>query len=247
MNANSECWKSAAKELARWIQVCFAIVYMDFTNKVKELSETLSMEHALDCRSFYGKNMTLDQRMDTMKAFCNQEFQVLCATESYEVGIHNPQVEFVARVGCMQSISVFMQELGRAGRTDDHSSDGLLLFNESKDDQRLGYCVKGCGEADTERIKSDYADCRQWIYCIYTGDCLSEALLQYYSEAAVQELQNALQQKRKNDKGQDGVSETKLVTWVRGAKQDWLATNPATFIVNYILGNINLSGSRILS
>eukprot|EP00794_Sanderia_malayensis_P001701 gene1701-1895_t len=192
--------------------------------------------------------------------------------------LQNPQVEFVARVGCMQSISVFMQELGRARRTDDHSSDRLLLFNESKDDQRLGYCVKGCGEADTERIKSDYAECRQWIYCIYTGDYLSEALLRYYSEetstkpdqccvcceskasktfnikeplmvllAAVQELQNALQQKRKNDKGQDGVSETKLVAWVRGAKQDWLATNPAIFIVNYILGNINLSGSRILS
>eukprot|EP00794_Sanderia_malayensis_P013649 gene13649-15078_t len=42
--------------------------------------------------------------------------------------------------------------------------------------------------------------------------------------AAVQELQNALQQKRKNDKEQDGVSETKLVARLRGAKQDRLAT-----------------------
>eukprot|EP00794_Sanderia_malayensis_P013648 gene13648-15076_t len=78
----------------------------------------------------------------------------------------------------------FDEELGSAGRTDDHSSGGLLLFNESKDDQRLGYCVKGCGEPDTERIKSDYAECWQWIYCIYTGDCLSEALLQYHSEGS---------------------------------------------------------------
>eukprot|EP00794_Sanderia_malayensis_P013270 gene13270-14637_t len=142
MNANSECWISATKELARWIQGCFAIVYMYFTNKVWEMSKTLWMEHALHWKSFYSKNVILDQRMHTMKAFCNQEFQVSCATESYEVGIHNPHVEFVARVGCMRSISVFMQELGRAGRTDDHSLEGLLLFNER---------VAKCAAADQKK------------------------------------------------------------------------------------------------
>ncbi len=117
-----------------------------------------------------------------MEAFCNQEFHVLCATESYEVGIHNPHIEYVTRVGCLPNIGVLLQEFGRAGHVENCSSDGLLLFNENKDDKRLGYWIKGCSEADTKRIKEDYASCWQWIYCIYTGDCLRQAMLQYYSE-----------------------------------------------------------------
>ncbi len=180
--ARGECWKSAASDLAKCIRTSFAIIYMDFTSEVKEMTESLSMEHELECRSFYSKNMKLEKKMKIMEEFSKQEFQVLCATESYKVGIHNPHVEFVARVGCMRNMSVLLQEFGRASHGEDRSSEGILLFNESKDDQRLAYWVKGCGEEDMARMKNNYAQCWQWIYCIYTGDCLREALLEYYSE-----------------------------------------------------------------
>ena len=57
--------------------------------------------------------------MKIMEEFPNQQFQVLHATESYEVGIHTP-VQSYARVGCMRNMGVMFQELGKAshGKTD---------------------------------------------------------------------------------------------------------------------------------
>jgi len=178
---------------------------------------------------------------------------VLCATESYEVGVHNPHDDFVARVGCMRNMNALLQEFGRAGRSEGNGADGLLLINEHKDDQRLGYWIKGCNTSDTERIKKEYEECWKWMYSTYTGDCLRTELLKYYNEEPVSvnidrvdcclccelntkkdfdvlaalslllksitELESVL------EKGKDGISETKLISWMRGAKQDWLAAD----------------------
>ena len=65
------------------------------------------------------------------------------ATESYEIGTHNPHVDNIFRVGCMRNLSVLIQEFGRAGRSG-KDCDGFLLINESKDDQRLAFWLKNC-------------------------------------------------------------------------------------------------------
>ena len=70
-----------------------------------------------------------------------KQFQILVATESYEVGNHNPHVSNVFRIGCMHNAGVIIQEFGRAGRGSEQS-DGYLLFNEHKDDKRLSYWTK---------------------------------------------------------------------------------------------------------
>ena len=182
IHTSRDCWKTVAKEVARWIGSNFAIIYMDFTNEVKEMGELLTMDHGMDCKCFHSKNLRREVKSKILEEFCNQQFQVLCATESYEVGVHNPHVEFVARIGCMRNMNVLLQEIGRAGRQKESFAGGLLLVNENKDDQRLGYWLKGCTDSDTARIKSDYSECWRWVYCILTGDCLREAILKYYSE-----------------------------------------------------------------
>ena len=48
--------------------------------------------------------------------FQNKEFQVLVATESYEVGTHSPHVDLVLQIGCMQNMAVLVKEFGRPGR-----------------------------------------------------------------------------------------------------------------------------------
>jgi len=63
--------------------------------------------------------------------------------------------------------------------------DGLLLIDEQKDDQRLGYWIKGCNTSDTEQIKKEYEACWNWIYSTYTGDCLRTEPLKYYNEEPV--------------------------------------------------------------
>ena len=117
-----------------------------------------------------------------VQEFNQQLFQVLCATESYEVGVHNPHVELVAWVGCMRNMNVLLQKFGRAGRSEEKGGVGLLMINEHRDDQHLGYWLDGCDASEVTRIKEEYQECWNWIYSVYTGDCLRKEILKYYNE-----------------------------------------------------------------
>jgi len=55
---------------------------------------------------------------------------VLVATESYELGVDNPNVSKIIRIGCPRNLGVFLQEVGRTGRKADCTANGMLLFNE---------------------------------------------------------------------------------------------------------------------
>lgn len=87
-----------------------------------------------------------EKKSKIINEFNNQNFQVLCATESYKIGVHNPYVSFVARVGCKCNMNVFLQEIGRSGRSKEKTGLRVVIINEHKDDQQLGYWLKGCRE-----------------------------------------------------------------------------------------------------
>eukprot|EP00112_Aurelia_sp_Birch-Aquarium-sp1_P003871 Seg1437.4 transcript_id=Seg1437.4/GoldUCD/mRNA.D3Y31 product="ATP-dependent helicase SGS1" protein_id=Seg1437.4/GoldUCD/D3Y31 len=182
VKSKGNIWLTVAKDVATWIGGLYSIVYMDFTNEVKAMSQALSRDLRIDCRQYHGKGMSQEARKKTMEEFCNKQFQVLCATECYEVGVHNPHVDLVARIGCMRNMNVLWQEFGRAGREEGSTSVGFLLINEHRDDQRLAYWIRNCSMEEESRIKAEYRECWCWIYCAYTGDCLRESLLQHYSE-----------------------------------------------------------------
>ena len=63
---------------------------------------------------------------------------MLVARESYELGVDNPNVDQVIRMGCTRNLGVFLQEVGCAGRKLDCMAQGMLLFNEYIDDKHLG-------------------------------------------------------------------------------------------------------------
>ena len=60
------------------------------------------------------------------------------STEAYELGVDNPRVTQVVRVGCPRNLGVLLQEFGRAGRKEGMVANALLYFNEYIDDKRLG-------------------------------------------------------------------------------------------------------------
>ena len=112
---------------------------MDFRSDVELMTSSLKLLLGEEnVRPYYGRGMTHDVKKKTESDFRSKEFQVLVATESYEVGTHSPHVENIFRVGCLRNLSVLIQEFGRAGRSG-NSADGFLLVNESKEDQRLTF------------------------------------------------------------------------------------------------------------
>ena len=181
--------------------------------------------------------------------FRNKDFQVLVATESYEVGTHSPHVHSVIRLGCMQNLGVLIQEFGRAGRGGEQA-DGYLWFNEHKDDQRLTYWTMGCTSEEVESIKKSYEDSWRWIYGVYNRVCLRETLLKSYDETTiildptegeccsscdiVEEkdfnakdtailMMKAIKELESILPSGGGINEDNLVSWLLGAKRDWIS------------------------
>ena len=69
-------------DISKIIGEKYTIVYMDFTNEVKDFSECLKKKGEIDVKCFHGKGMTNTQKKEIVEDFINEEFQVLCATES---------------------------------------------------------------------------------------------------------------------------------------------------------------------
>ena len=57
---------------------------------------------------------------------------MLVATESYELGVDNPNITQVIRIGCPRNLGVLLQELGRAGRKPNSTALGLFCLMKCK-------------------------------------------------------------------------------------------------------------------
>ena len=251
-----DMWKKVAQYIVRTVQSDYAIVYMDFRKDVELLVDNIKEEGIEDVKAYHG-NLSSEVKKEIDAAFRSKRFQVLVATESYEVGTHSPHVNLVLRIGCMRNMAVVVQEFGRAGRSND-ASDGLLLVNEHVDDQRLIYWTKNCSPEEVELKKKDYEKAWKWIYSLKAGSCLRRCLLEYFEDADVIEqptsgecccscdieiernfdlkntaslLLKAIKELTKIRPHVKDVNGDKLFAWLRGSRRDWLSA-PAiqTFI-----------------
>ena len=74
------------------------VVYLDFVKDVEEVADKLRLN---GCKSGkYTGQMTVDDRKQVDRKFLCEEIGVLVATESYELGVDNPNVSQVIRIGC---------------------------------------------------------------------------------------------------------------------------------------------------
>ena len=86
-------WHGLAKELASTIQDDYAIVYMDFKVDVERFVKGLIKAGLHDVKAYHGK-LSREMKSKVDNKFRNKEFQVLVATEAYEVGTHSPHVKY---------------------------------------------------------------------------------------------------------------------------------------------------------
>jgi RecQ family ATP-dependent DNA helicase len=245
--AGKDMWKNVAEHIVKTIQDDYAIVYMDFKKDVDLLVENLKEAGIEDTTAYHG-GLKTDVKKKIDSAFRSKKFQVLVATESYEVGTHSPHVNIVLRIGCMRNMAVIMQEFGRAGRNSDES-EGILFVNEHTDDQRLIYWTRSCSFEEVENKKRDYEKAWKWIYGLKAGMCIRKCLLENFENVDVIEqassgqccsgcditeerdfnvkdtallLLNSLEELAKLPSLKD-VNEEKLIAWLRGCKRDWLS------------------------
>ena len=182
-SAGTSMWIDSINEIKPLFKDHSTVLYLDFVKDVEEVTNILSQGNAKVGK--YTGQMTVDDQKVADKRFLHGETSILVATESFELGVDNPNISQVIRIGCPRNLGVFLQEVGHAGRKPDSIAQGLLLFNEYIDDKRLGQWLKSALDStveDTavEAVKScilgTYSQAWRFIYSIYDGKCLSQAL-----------------------------------------------------------------------
>ena len=133
-------WQSTLENLKPFIKDHSVVIYLDFVKDVEEVTELLKKEN-FTVEKYTGQ-MSVSDRQKADRKFSQGEISVLVATESYELGVDNPNISKVVRIGCPRNLGVLLQEVGRAGRAPGSTAEGLLCFNEYINDKRLGLWLR---------------------------------------------------------------------------------------------------------
>ena len=183
-------WLRTALSIADVTESQVTVVYLDFVRDVEQMTELLT-NNKVKAIKYTGK-MALQDKVQAESKFLKGDASVLVATEAFELGVDNPRVTQVVRVGCPRNLGVLLQEFGRAGRKEGMIANALLYFNEYIDDKRLGLWLKSSLDSATDdeahqiakaEIISNYTNAWKFIYSVYHGKCLTWALSHFYGGA----------------------------------------------------------------
>ena len=187
---STSMWADSINKIELLFKDHSTVLYLDFAKDVEEITDILRQKNVKAGR--YTGQISVSDQKQADKMFQQGETSVLVATESYELGVDNPNVNQVIRIGCPRNLGVFLQEIGRAGRKPDCTAQGMLLFNEYIDDKRLGQWLKAALDSSAkdpkvEAVKLEilftYTQAWRFIYSIYNGKCLLQALARFYGGA----------------------------------------------------------------
>ena len=101
-------------------------MYLDYVRDVEQVVEVLH-DSGIKAAKYTGR-MTIADWNEAEKAFLEGRTSILVATESYELGVNNPNVSKIVRVGSPRNLGVLLQEFGRAGRKAGVIANAYLFF-----------------------------------------------------------------------------------------------------------------------
>ena len=180
-------WASTIHRLLRITEGHCTVVCVDFVRDVEQVVDQFCNSGTKAAK--YTGQMTIDDRNDTARRFSQGEFPVLVAKESFELGVNNPNITQVIRIGSPRNLGVLLQEFGCAGRKIGVTASATLYSNECIDDKRLGVWLKSSLDPRTTdnahnamkaEILVTYTKTWQFIYCVYYGKCILWSLSHFY-------------------------------------------------------------------
>jgi len=194
LSTESSSWSSTAQGIMGVLESNVSVVFLDFVSDVEQMTQLLNKSKTSAMK--YTGHMKFDDRVLVEKKFLKGDAAVLVATEAYELGVDNPRITQVIRIGCPRNLGVLLQEFGRAGRKEGMIANAFLYINECVDDKRLGLWLKaaldrekdgsdedGAHEAKKQEMIHDYVETWRFVYSVYHGKCLCWALSSFYGGA----------------------------------------------------------------
>ena len=161
-----------------------AIVYCLSRRETESVAERL---RALGFRALaYHAGLDHEERRSAQDRFASKEALIVAATIAFGMGIDMPDLRLVAHYNLPKSVEGYYQETGRAGR-DGLSSECVLFFSvaDRAAQQRFIHEI----EDPAERQRAQERLAQMIAYCELTS-CRRRYLLDYFSDASLEELEN---------------------------------------------------------
>ena len=115
--SSSSMWQNTVVKIKTHIEVHGSVIYLDFVKDIEEVLELLK-QGGFKVGKYTGQ-MTVEDRREADRQLLSGELSVLVATEFFELGVDNPNINQVVWIGCPHNLSVLLQEIGHAGRQKD--------------------------------------------------------------------------------------------------------------------------------
>jgi len=99
---------------------------VDFVKDAVPLAISLHEAGYSTC-SHHGQKLSSHDKIQSIEAWRNGDIKVMICTTAFGMGINQPDVETVIRIGCPPTLESMIQEFGRAGR-DGRLAKGMHPF-----------------------------------------------------------------------------------------------------------------------
>ena len=107
---------------------CPKIIYTSRTKRTEEIAGRLNAD-GVQAICYHGR-MEPDKKKENQDKFMKGEVNTIVATSAFGMGVDKDNVEMVIHYDISDSLENYVQEAGRAGRSDKIEADCYVLFNE---------------------------------------------------------------------------------------------------------------------
>lgn len=150
------------------------IIYVDFVKDAAPLAISLRQAGYETC-SYHGQKMSAHDKLQSIESWRNGDVKIMVCTTAFGMGIDQPDVEIVMRIGCPPSLESMIQEFGRGGR-DGRPAKGILFYHDS-DLQHVSFWAK-----TNHDVLYSNSDSWRFVYANMQGKCRREVILEHFGE-----------------------------------------------------------------
>ncbi|CAF4629813.1 unnamed protein product, partial [Rotaria sp. Silwood2] len=132
----------------------------------------------------YHAGLNDQERTDVQTQWANDEYQIICATIAFGMGIDKPNVRFVIHLSMPKSIEVWLlSRICRAGRDGEQAYCYLFYSYQDLVKTKRLIMTEQSANATREAKKVRLANLhRVYAYCLNNVDCRRTLLLEYFGE-----------------------------------------------------------------